>query len=146
MEKATPLADPSQLAEVFRRYPQIRAAYLFGLAAKGRLHAEGDLDLAVLPWRGVPQPNLLDPLADLACCGFCRVDLIFLDTEGIVLKFKAVRRNRLLCAAEGFSRGAFFSRVVRQHLDFAPRLRVHRDAHRRRVFRGPGRDPATLPS
>jgi predicted nucleotidyltransferase len=145
MTQTVPFPDLSRLAEVFRRYPEIEAVYLFGSAAEGRLHAESDLDLAVLPRRGAPRPNPLDLLADLARHGFCRVDLIFLDTEDILLKFEAVRRNRLLYATEGFDRGEFFSRVVRQYLDFAPYLRIHREAYRRRVLYGPGRDPATPP-
>ncbi|WP_448593151.1 type VII toxin-antitoxin system HepT family RNase toxin [Thermoflexus hugenholtzii] len=143
MEQAAPLPDLSRLVEVFRRYPGIEAVYLFGSAAEGRLHAESDPDLAVLLRRGTPRPNPLDLLADLARHGFCRVDVVFLDTEGIPLKFEAVRRNRLLYAAEGFDRGEFFSRVVRQYLDFAPYLRVHREAYRRRIFHGAGRSPAT---
>jgi predicted nucleotidyltransferase len=105
MAQTVPFPDLSRLAEVFRRYPEIEAVYLFGSAAEGRLHAESDLDLAVLPRRGAPRPNPLDLLADLARHGFCRVDLIFLDTEDILLKFEAVRRNRLLYAAEGLRSG-----------------------------------------
>ncbi|WP_299285306.1 nucleotidyltransferase domain-containing protein, partial [Thermoflexus sp.] len=66
MAQTVPFPDLSRLAEVFRRYPEIEAVYLFGSAAEGRLHAESDLDLAVLPRRGAPRPNPLDLLADLA--------------------------------------------------------------------------------
>ncbi len=74
--------------------------YLFGSAAEGRMHAESDLDLAILLRRGAPRPDPLDLLADLARLGFCRVDLVFLDTPNILLKFEAVRPNRVVYQAE----------------------------------------------
>ena len=124
------------LAGVFQRYPEIEAVYLFGSAAEGRLHAESDLDLAVLVRRGAPRPDPLSLLTDLARHGFCRVDLVFLDTEDILLKFEAVRRNRIVYQREDFDRGEFFSRTVRQYLDFVPYLRVQREAYKRRLLGG----------
>ncbi|HDL85849.1 MAG TPA: nucleotidyltransferase domain-containing protein [Candidatus Acetothermia bacterium] len=34
---------------MFRGYPGIRAVYLFGSAASGHAHPDGDIDLAVIP-------------------------------------------------------------------------------------------------
>ena len=38
--------------------------------------------------------------------------------------------------AEDFDRGAMYSRVVRQYLDFIPYLGVQREAYKRRLLRG----------
>ena len=38
-----------KLVEVFRRYPQVRAVYVFGSQASGRAGPESDLDLAIIP-------------------------------------------------------------------------------------------------
>lgn len=133
--KCEPFPDLALLAEVFRKYPEIEAVYLFGSAAEGRLHAESDLDLAIWLRRGAPRPDRLALLADLARYGFCRVDLVFLDTEDILLKFEAVRHNRVVYSVEGFDRGEVFSRIVRQYLDFAPYLRMQREAYKRKLLR-----------
>jgi len=132
------LPDLQLLPEVFRRYPDVQAVYLFGSLAAGNVHGESDLDLAVVPRRSSIRAKKLDILADLARCGFCNVDLVFLDTDDIVLKYEAVRQNRLVYQAEDFDRGAMYSRVVRQYLDFLPYLRVQREAYKRRLLRGQG--------
>lgn len=130
------LPDLQLLAEIFRMYPDVQAVYLFGSLAAGNVHGESDLDLAVVPRRSSIRAKKLDILADLARCGFCNVDLVFLDTDDIVLKYEAVRQNRLVYQAEDFDRGAMYSRVVRQYLDFLPYLKVQREAYKRRLLRG----------
>ncbi|MGB9724154.1 MAG: nucleotidyltransferase domain-containing protein [Chloroflexia bacterium] len=106
------------------------------------------LDLAIVPRHPGLRARRLDILADLARHGFCRVDLVFLDTEDIVLKYEAVRGNRLVYQAEDFDRGEMYSRVVRQYLDFLPYLQVQREAYKRRVLLGPrrGSAPASGPA
>jgi predicted nucleotidyltransferase len=132
------LPDLEFLSEIFGRYPDIQAVYLFGSFAAGNVHGESDLDLAVVPRHSSIRAKKLDILADLARCGFCNVDLVFLDTDDIVLKYEAVRQNRLVYQAEDFDRGAMYSRVVRQYLDFLPYLKVQREAYKRRLLRGQG--------
>jgi predicted nucleotidyltransferase len=110
--------------------------YLFGSAASGRLHDDSDLDLAVYSESGSIRERRLDILTDLARCGFCDVDLVFLDTDDIVLKYEAIRQNRLLYQAGNFDRGAVYSKIVRQYLDFYPYLTVQREAYKRRIRLG----------
>ena len=74
-------------------------------------------------------------LTDLAHLGFCDVDLVFLDTEDIVLKYEAVRQNRLIYSTLDFDRGGMSSRIVRQYLDFVPYLETQRKAYKRRIER-----------
>jgi predicted nucleotidyltransferase len=130
------LPDLQILSEVFRKYPDIQAVYLFGSFAAGNVHRESDLDLAIVPRRGSVREKRLDVLADLARYGFCNVDLVFLDTDDIVLKYEAVRQNRLVYQAEDFDRGAMYSKIVRQYLDFVPYLNVQREAYKRRILLG----------
>jgi predicted nucleotidyltransferase len=126
--------DPQLLSQVFRRYPDIQAVYLFGSAASGRSHRGSDLDLAVVSKSRSIRDRRLDILTDLARYGFCEVDLVFLDTEDIVLKYEAIRQNRLVYQTEDFDRGAMYSLVVRQYLDFYPYLKVQREAYKRRIL------------
>lgn len=132
MKPATP--DLQILSQVFREYPDVQAVYLFGSAASGRIHHGSDLDLALYSRKSSIREQRLDILTDLARCGFCNVDLVFLDTEDIVLKYEAIRQNRLVYQTEDFDRGAMYSLVVRQYLDFYPYLKVQREAYKRRIL------------
>ncbi len=50
MSPSSPFADlAKRLAEVFGRFPEVLAAYLFGSMAEGRAGPHSDLDLAVVP-------------------------------------------------------------------------------------------------
>lgn len=136
MTDATKLPSLQILEEVFRKYPGIQAVYLFGSRVGGNIHLESDLDLAVVPRDGSLGEKRLDVLTDLAQHGFCDVDLIFLDTDDIVLKYEAVRQNRLVYQTEDFDRGAMYSIIVRQYFDFLPYLNVQREASKRRILLG----------
>ena len=68
--------------------------------------------------------------------GFCDVDLVFLDTDDIVTRYEAVRLNELVYAAADFDRGALYSSIVRQYLDFLPYLNVQRLAYKRSILGG----------
>jgi len=124
----------SHLEKVFRKYPGIQAVYLFGSTASGKAHKESDLDLAILPKKPTLRSQKLDILADLAREGFSDVDLVFLDTKDVVIKFESVRQNRLLYCAKDFDANAFYSLVLRQYFDFAPYLKIQREAYKRRVL------------
>jgi len=136
MQEKTECPDLGILPQVFSTYPDIQAVYLFGSFTSGNVHSESDLDLAIVPRHDTVRESRLDILADLARHGFSRVDLIFLDTDDIVLKYEAVRQNRLVYQRDDFSRGAMYSRVVRQYLDFLPYLKVQREAYKRRILLG----------
>ncbi len=135
-DTSTESPDLRLLSDVFSKYPGVRAVYLFGSRAADQARAGSDLDLAVVPRHGRVREKRLDMLADLARHGFCNVDLIFLDTDDIVLKYEAVRQNRLVYRTKDFDRGALYSRIVRQYLDFLPYLRVQREAYKRRILGG----------
>lgn len=127
--------DP-RLTKVFQRYPGIQAVYLFGSSATGVTHLESDLDLAVVPGNNQVRNQKLDILTDLARMGFDNVDLVFLDTDDIVLKYEAVKHNHLIYQTENFDHGEMYSKVVRQYLDFKPYLKVQREAYKRRLMHG----------
>lgn len=128
--------DLDALRKVFQAYPEIQAVYLFGSHATGRLHFESDVDLALVPANPAARIRKLDILTDLARAGFCEVSLVFLDTTDAVLRFEAVRHNRLIHAADDFDRGAYYSKVVGEYLDFEPYLEVQRQAYKLRILHG----------
>jgi len=134
--------DIQTLANIFKRYASVQAVYLFGSHAEGRPRAGSDIDLAVVSRRGAKSPNKLDLLTDLARTGFCNIDILILDTNGItsdiVLAYEAVRLNRVIYQADDFERGTLYSKVVRQYLDFKPYLDVQREAYKGRILSGQG--------
>ena len=125
-----------QLKNVFKLYPAIQAVYLFGSYANGNPHAESDLDLAIVPDGPQVRPQKLAILTELARIGFCDVDLVFLDTEDIVLKYEAIRKNKIVYARPDFDRGSLYSKIIRQYLDFLPYLKIQRDYLKRRILEG----------
>ena len=128
------MSEFQRLAEVFKRYPQIQAIYMFGSQAAGRAGRGSDLDLAIIATDPSLKEKKLDILAELARLGYCDVDLVFLGEDDLVLAYEALRQNRLLYAAPGFDRGATYSKIVRKFLDFEPYLRVQREAYKRRII------------
>lgn len=128
--------DIDTLARIFDAHPDIEAVYLFGSAAEGRAHSESDIDLGVLPRTGSIRDHKLDLMADLVRHGFSNADVVFLDTDDIVLQYEVVRLNCLIYSTPDFDRGQMYSRVVRQYLDFLPYLNVQRAAYKRSILRG----------
>jgi predicted nucleotidyltransferase len=133
VKNAPHFPDLTHLERVFRKYPDIQAVYLFGSVASGKTHTESDLDLAILPGNSSLREHKLDILTELAREGYSEVDLVFLDTDDVVIRFESVRRNRLLYCAKDFDANAFFSLTLRQYFDFAPYLKTQREAYKRRL-------------
>lgn len=128
--------DREAIAEIFAAYNGVQAVYLFGSQALGRARAGSDIDLAVVPRESAPRPDKLAILGDLAAAGFTNVDLVFLDTDDIVLKFEVVRLNDLIYQTTDFDSGTYFSKIVRMYWDFLPYLRIQREAYKRRILDG----------
>ena len=48
-KKHHPTLSEDRLGNIFRRYPQVEAVFLFGSGASTKTHHESDLDLAIYP-------------------------------------------------------------------------------------------------
>ncbi len=132
--------DLTLLGEVFQKYPEIQAVYLFGSVTSGKMHNESDVDLGIVSHSKALYEKRLDILTDLARYGFCEVDIVFLhNTDDIVLKYEVVRQNKLVYQREDFDRGGMYSKIIRQYLDFMPYLEVQRKAYKRRILDGQNR-------
>ena len=126
------------LRAAFSRFPSVWAVYLFGSYAEGRAHAESDLDLAIVPRLDRPLPDLLDLLTELTRLGFDNLDLVLLKGDDLVLAHEAVRLNCLIYAAADFDRDSYFSRIIREYLDFLPYLAVQNQYFKERMLSGQG--------
>jgi uncharacterized protein YutE (UPF0331/DUF86 family)/predicted nucleotidyltransferase len=130
------MPDLHHLPTIFRAYPAVRAVYLFGSAALGRMHLHSDLDLALLPADDTVRAHRLDMLADLARHGFCDVDMVVLDTSDAVLNYEAVRPNCLVYARDDFDHATTACSIIRHYLDLLPYLDVQRKAYKHRLQNG----------
>ena len=109
---------------------------MLGSAATGQTHPDSDLDLAVVPRSSQARHQKLTLLADSTRVGFDRIDLVFWDTDDLVLRYAAVKHNQLVYQTADFERGTWYSWVVRQYLDFLPYLAVQRAAYKQRLRHG----------
>ena len=128
--------DPGLIHDVFVQFPEVMAVYLFGSTASGKNDARSDLDLAVIPREKGLKIDKLKILTELARIGLCRVDLVVLDTTDVVLKYEAVCQNQVIYQTDEFDRGATYSRIVREYLDFLPYLERQRKAYKQRLLHG----------
>ena len=124
--------DKEKLNSIFKKYPDIKAVYLFGSIATRKTHFESDLDLAIITDNQGFKKNKLRILSDLVKAGYENVDLVIPDNTNIVLMHEIVKHNCCIYARPGFDTNAFFSKVVGQYLDFLPFLNVHIEAYKRR--------------
>ena len=123
------------LTRVLNAFPEVEAVYLFGSAAEDKTKNDSDIDLALVVKRPLGKQRL-DILAALTAEGLDNVDLVTLDADDVVLRFEAVRPNRLLYARPEFDHGAFFSKVIREYFDLLPFLERQREAYKKRLGHG----------
>jgi len=130
------VALAERLQPLWRHYPAVEAVYLFGSAASGRAGTDSDIDLGVVGPLRFLRPLKLDLLAGLVNEGVERADLVLLEESDPILRFEAVRPNRLIYARPDFDHGSYYSRTVREYFDLEPYLHVQREAMKRRLLGG----------
>jgi len=122
------------IPQVFSKYPSVQAVYLFGSYATGKIRRDSDVDLAVVPRNLSAREQMLDIMADLVRHVYDRIDVVFLDTKDVVLRFEAVRHNRLVYRTPDFDPGTYTSLIAREYWDFLPYLAVQRHALKKRIL------------
>jgi len=101
----------------------IRAAYLFGSAAVGRLNPESDIDIGVwmnLPLRCADKVRLIEKLSS-ACLR--PVDLLDLRQAGPVLLKEILQKGNPLIEPDADVLEQLYQNVVRNEADYLPLLR-----------------------
>ncbi|MEX2400260.1 MAG: nucleotidyltransferase domain-containing protein [Rhodothermales bacterium] len=124
MEKHTPISDgkgPSlaeaerfeTIVEMLRRaVPLVQAIYLFGSQAKGRVHRESDIDLAILAPEPVAPEDRLDVQEELSVRFRSDVDLVDLMSASTVMRMQVVTTGSLLFEDEPAVRHFFEMRTL----------------------------------
>lgn len=117
---------------VFSRYDEVKGVFLFGSRAVGRERADSDYDLGFFTDKNAESSLKIDLLKDLAAEGIDNVDAVMLDEADPVVRYEAVRPNKLIYSRDDFDRGTVYSNVVRKYLDLKPYFKVQRETYKRK--------------
>lgn len=134
-EGCPPLAA---LAIPVLRGAPLRLAILFGSAARGRLRADSDLDIAFLPTRDLALAEELALQAALERATGRTVDLVNLDRADPLLRFEIARHGRVLISEPASESTRFIAAAGIEHADLAPLIADAAERYRRRLAAGTG--------
>lgn len=116
----------------------VLAAYLYGSAAHGGMHAQSDVDVAVVFDQSVPRDqrfrrrlHLIGEV--LGLLGIDEADVVPLNDAPLLLVFHVLRDPILLYSADDYARGEFELGALGKYYDFAPILDSYVGAMRARV-------------
>ena len=123
------MLDLEGLKTIFKDYPYVAAAYLFGSYAKGKKGAMSDIDIAVLLKEPYPKGrDLMHTMNYLAyrvekALQAKEVDLIELNSQGLIFVHNVLKTGKLIYDADPEFRIRFVARVISYYCDFEPTLR-----------------------
>jgi len=134
--------DAPALRRVFRRRPEILAAYLYGSHAKGRAGRHSDVDIGILlqerrgrPEIRIPPTYEVDVAGEIAgTVGDERVEVVILNSAPPLLAYEATRHGHRLFARRSRPVMRFELRTRQRYLDTVS-LRAIQDHYLDRIIR-----------
>lgn len=107
------------VANRLRQNDKIVAAYLLGSAVDGRLRADSDVDIALLPARGASftGKERMDLAGDLEILAGKPVDLGILNTGNLVYAKEAVARGKVILERDRAARVRFDGLVLSMYAE-----------------------------
>lgn len=120
-----------EMQKIFKKYPSIVIAYIFGSGAKNKIRKESDVDVAVLLTitEGLNKNEIfnlkLDLMADLERYFKRKTEVIILNDAPILLKHEVVAGGKLLYAIDEDKKLEFESICRRSYFDFKYMLYIH---------------------
>ena len=134
-----------KLKEIFKDYPYIASAYLFGSHASGKVSPMSDLDIAILLKDDAPKGRELIHKMDYLAYRIeealqaKEVDLIELNNQGLIFVHNVLRTGKLIYDAVPDFRIRFVTKVISDYCDFEPTLRFmnnfYFEGYKRRLAR-----------
>lgn len=118
-----------KLKDLFKDYPYIASAYLFGSQVSGRVSPMSDVDIAILLKDNSPKGRELIHEEDylsykiVTALGVEEVDLIDLNRQGQIFQHNVLRTGRLIYDADPDFRIRFVTRIISNYCDFELTLR-----------------------
>ncbi|MDP0500435.1 MAG: nucleotidyltransferase domain-containing protein [Verrucomicrobiota bacterium JB022] len=133
MTLATTSADliPT-LQSILERRDDLRLAILYGSAVAGRLHAQSDVDVAILGQGPLTVEQRLELMRDLAVAVGREVDLLDLhDSTGVILT-EVLTKGTILLKRDTAAYSELIRRMFYYNEDELPNLRMILNERRRR--------------
>ncbi|GBE35784.1 nucleotidyltransferase domain protein [bacterium BMS3Bbin06] len=122
------MLDSQRLKEIFKDYPYIASAYLFGSQASGRTGPMSDVDVALLLKK--PHPEGRELIHQMDYLGYRleeiyrkEVDIVELNRQPLIFRHNVLRTGKLVYDADPPFRVRFEMRVITSFCDFEPTLR-----------------------
>ncbi|MBI5745806.1 MAG: nucleotidyltransferase domain-containing protein [Nitrospirae bacterium] len=139
------ITNLEKLKEIFKDYPYIASAYLFGSHASGKVSPMSDLDIAILLKDNAPKGRELIHKMDYLAYRIeetlqaKEVDLIELNNQGLIFVHNVLRTGKLIYDAAPDFRIRFVTKVISDYCDFEPTLRFmnnfYFEGYKRRLAR-----------
>ncbi len=121
---------------MFSKFEDIKAAYIFGSYAEDRENKNSDLDIGLV-LNDVYNPMIkLDILVKLTENKFEDIDIVILNQANPLVRFEAIKNNKLIYKQDSFDASSYYSLVTRTFLDFRPYLDVQRRYLKKRILNG----------
>lgn len=119
-------ARQARLQAALRDVPGLRLAVLFGSTAVGTARDNSDLDVGI----ALDQPHALSPSAivGLERAAGRAVDVVVLDSAPPLLRFEIARTGLVLLERDPYAWADFQAKAMIDWWDWAPTMRVMRDA------------------
>ena len=123
------MIDTKKLKDIFKDYPYIASAYLFGTHASGKVRPLSDVDIAIVLKENAPKGRDLLHEEDYFSYRLAKaldvrdVDLINLNNQGLVFQHNVLRTGKLIYDADPALRIRFVIQVITRFCDFEPTLK-----------------------
>lgn len=130
-----------RLKDIFKDYPYIASAYLFGSQASGKIGPMSDVDIAILLKGNAPTGTKLLHEEDYLAYRIAKalevreVDLIDLNSKGLIFQHNVLRTGKLIYDDDPTFRIKFEMRVISNFCDFEPTLRFIEKFHLQECIR-----------
>lgn len=129
------MQDTWKLADIFKDYSYLAAAYLFGSCAAEKAGPMSDVDIALLLKEPYPKGRELIHEEDYLSYRISKVfsikdiDLIDINNQGLVFQHTILRTGKLIYDADRDFRIKFEAGVISKFCDFEPTLRFMQRFH-----------------
>lgn len=121
------MLETERLKDLFKNYPYIASAYLFGSYASGRTGPMSDVDIAVLLKKPYPEGRYLIHQLDYLSFRIeellkKEVDVVEMNRQGLIFQYNILRTGKLIYDADPSFRANYVSRLISAYCDFEPTI------------------------
>jgi len=139
------MLNMEKLKNIFKDYPYIAAAYLFGSQATGKRGPMSDVDIAILLRDNAPEGRKLMHEMDYLsykiedALQVKEVDLVELNRQRLIFVHNAMKTGKLIYDADPDFRVRFVAKIISNYCDFEPTLKFmnnyYFEGYKRRLAR-----------